>query len=361
MIHKERELTLVMPRWGEPSQGVRLRQVLKAALEGRQVRVVTLAEEFVPMEGERVLFALALGETGVNLEYYRFLQKMRGHPAFLEGCVGAVIVDGNSELYTKSVARELVFTANSAGCAFPGRPLVEGTGSLENFSIVALNMGLSNRDAYTKSAALLVRELLEFAPVRRPEPHILALHASNYQTSNTLTLWRMVRDQLEGCRITEINLRSGTIADCCGCTYQKCMHYSEQGSCFYGGPIVEEVYPAIEDCDALVMVCPNYNDALSANLCAFINRLTALFRKRRFYDKCLFGLVVSGYSGGDIVAQQLISGLNMNKTFRLPGRFAIVETANQPGSIRTVPGIQRQAQEFARRILWWTQEPPPSR
>ena len=168
----------------------------------------------------------------------------------------------------------------------------------------------------------------------------------------------MVKEHLESCRINEINLRSGTIADCGGCTYPKCMHYSEQGSCFYGGPMVEEVYPAIEACDALVMICPNYNDALSANLCAFINRLTALFRKRRFYEKCLFALVVSGYSGGDIVAQQLISGLNMNKTFRLPDRFAIVETANQPGSIRTVPGIQRQAQEFAGRILRWTQLPP---
>ena len=49
--------------------------------------------------------------------------------------------------------------------------------------------------------------------------------------------------------------------------------------------------------------------------------------------KSLFGVVVSGYSGGDIVAEQLISGLNMNKTFALPGKFAILETANDPGEI----------------------------
>lgn len=83
--------------------------------------------------------------------------------------------------------------------------------------------------------------------------------------------------------------------------------------------------------DGVVMLCPNYNDALSANLTAFINRLTALFRQTRFYDKALFALVVSGYSGSDLVARQLISAMNMNKSFYLPGRFALLETANDPG------------------------------
>ena len=40
--------------------------------------------------------------------------------------------------------------------------------------------------------------------------------------------------------------------------------------------LVDEVFPAIRQANALVMLCPNYNDALSANLTAFINRLTAL-------------------------------------------------------------------------------------
>jgi hypothetical protein len=39
----------------------------------------------------------------------------------MEGSVGALIVDGQSELYTKSAARELAFAANRAGCAFIGR------------------------------------------------------------------------------------------------------------------------------------------------------------------------------------------------------------------------------------------------
>ena len=47
-----------------------------------------------------------------------------------------------------------------------------------------------------------------------------------------------------------------------------CLHYGEQGECFYGGVMVQEVYPAIREADAVVLLCPNYNDALSANLTA---------------------------------------------------------------------------------------------
>ena len=98
------------------------------------------------------------------------------------------------------------------------------------------------------------------------------------------------------------------------------------------------------------MVCPNYNDAISANLAAFINRLTALLRKTKFYDKLLFSIIVSGYSGGDIVAQQLISGLNMNKTFVLPSRFAMMEMANKADSLAQIEGVQGRAEEFAQNI-----------
>ena len=117
------------------------------------------------------------------------------------------------------------------------------------------------------------------------------------------------------------------------------------------GPMVEEVYPAVRRCDALVMLCANYNDALSANLTACVNRLTALFRQTRFYDKRLFGLVVSGYSGGDLLARQLISALNMNKSFFLPPHFCLLETANERGSLLRLPGIRNTAAAFAREMM----------
>ena len=52
-----------------------------------------------------------------------------------------------------------------------------------------------------------------------------------------------------------------------------------------GAVMVEQVYPAIIECDCLVMICPNYNDAVSANITAFINRLTAVFRTHDFSKK----------------------------------------------------------------------------
>lgn len=120
------------------------------------------------------------------------------------------------------------------------------------------------------------------------------------------------------CSVQEIGLRNGTLDDCSGCPYTMCIHFGEKGECFYGGVMSREVYPAVRRADGVVMLCPNYNDALSANLTAFINRLTALFRQTRFYDKALFALVVSGYSGSDLVARQLISAMNMNKSFYVP-------------------------------------------
>ena len=114
---------------------------------------------------------------------------------------------------------------------------------------------------------------------------------------------------------------------------------------------MEEVFPAVRRCDALVMLCANYNDALAANLTAFINRLTALFRQSRFYDKRLYGLIVSGYSGGDLLARQLISGLNMNKSFCLPPRFCLMETANEKGSLVKLPGAAERGAAFAKAML----------
>ena len=59
---------------------------------------------------------------------------------------------------------------------------------------------------------------------------------------------------------------------------------------------------------------------------------------------------VSGYSGSDIVAEQLIAALNMNKTFYLPPRFALLETANNAGQALTLPGIEERIRGFAENI-----------
>ena len=344
------DLIMVRPHCRERIKTKRLSEILESSLEGYTYETVSTVEEFEDLEHKKILFAISLGESGINLELYPILKKIRLERSCFEGSVGGILIDGNSELFTKSVGRELAFSANLSGCTFPGKPLVEGTKSLENYDVVAAKLDVDNLQAYMHSGKVLVKQIMEFDPPKKKRPRILALHAGNYQTSNTLALWNMIKKNLPECEISEISLRNGAVMDCIGCPYTTCRHFGETGNCIYGGVIVEQVFPAIQDCDALVMICPNYNDAISANLAAFINRLTALLRKTKFYDKYLFGLIVSGYSGGDIVAQQLISGLNMNKTFMLPSRFAMMETANKGNSLVQIEGIEERAAAFAQNM-----------
>ena len=344
-------LVLIKPLPESPPASARMDDVLRHALADTDCRVVYTADGLTDLQGKRLLFAVALGDTGINFEYLRMLQRIRREPELFKGCTAGLIVDADSPLYTKSTAAELTCAANMAGCAFLGRPLVEATDTLRNFTIQAKNLDTDLIGAYRAAATELVqRREREHFP-KREKPQLLVHHASSHATSNTMALWKQTRERLgEDFTFTEIGLRNGTLSDCSGCPYTVCLHFGEKESCFYGGVMQQEVYTAIRRCAGVVMLCPNYNDALSAKMTAFINRLTALFRQTRFYDKALFSIVVSGYSGGDILARQLIDALNMNKSFYLPHRFALLETANNPGEAMTRPDIDRRLTAFARHI-----------
>ena len=345
-------LILIHPAPDSGWAGQRLDSILRQALAGREVRTVRRAEELSGLEGHRLILALPLGDAGINLEYMRMLARLRKESNLLSGCTGGLIVDGAGELYTKSAAAEAALALNRAGCSLVGRPLVEGTGSLSNFTVQARNLDTGLMGAYRHAAAELADHVEGFVFPKKERPQVLVLHASSHHTSNTIALWSRVRERLEDrCAIHEIGLRNGTLSDCSGCPYTMCLHFGEQGGCFYGGVMQDEVYPAVRAADALVLLCPNYNDALSANLTAFINRLTALFRQTRFYDKAVFAIVVSGYSGGDTVARQVVAAMNMNKSFYLPQNFALIETANSPGQALALPGIQGRLENFAQNIL----------
>lgn len=374
---KENAVGILLVHLNEEEAGAddRLSKVLSYALDGFVYDTVSTTEEFEsyvnyyrvweekrksmdqPENGllrdkgqGRIIFAIPTGASGINLEFYRLIRFLRENSGFLDGFVGGVLTDSKNDLYSKSVAKDLVFAANLAGCAFVGRPLVEGTRTLSNYSIIAGNLGTDLMGAYLESAKGLVKEVLETNFAKKECPKLLVLHASSHKTSNTYAIWNRVKEKLSGIEIKEIGLRNGTLSDCSGCPYKMCLHFGERGSCFYGGVMVEDVYPAVRAADAVLMLCPNYNDALSANLTAFINRLTSLFRTTRFYDKALFAIVVSGYSGSDIVAGQLIAALNMNKTFYLPGHFAMMETANDAGAAMKLSGIEERMDVFANQI-----------
>ena len=303
------------------------------------------------LQNGRIIFAISFNELGINTEYYLMLEVLRKNRDALCGSICGMVIDGQSEFSTKAAARELSFTISEAGAYQIGKSLVEGTGSLYNQRITAENNKISTLEAYIYNAADLFERIAEFENPLNKHPKLLCLHASEHQTSNTVKLWNMVKSELEkSVDIKELTLRNGEISDCSGCPFRMCMHFSEKGSCYYGGIMVEDVYPAVEQCNALMLLCPNYNDSYSANISAFINRLTALYRRKPFYDKKLFAIIVSGYSGGDIIAGQLAGSLGMNKSFIIPPRFAMVETANHPNSIMEIPNIRGKAIEFAKHI-----------
>ena len=336
----------------EEEERARVDEVLRAALDGIDAEIVEdmdlLEQDPYRYRGRRILFVIPLGRNGINRGYYEFLAWLRGGDQVLAGATAGMIIDADSEFYTKATARELAVAANRAGCAFVGRPLVEGTASLDNYLVQSVNMKTDRFGAYKKSAAILARQIQEETWKPKDEAHLLVLHASNHRTSNTLAIWQKVKGRLDDrIRIREVN---GTLVDCSGCPYQMCLHFGEQGKCFYGGAMVEAIYPAVKWADAILLLCPNYNDALSANMTAFINRLTALCRTTRFYDKALFGIIVSGYSGSDLLAGQLITALNMNKTFYLPGNFCMMETANNAGAAMKLPGIEDRIRKFSEKI-----------
>lgn len=337
-------------------RGGRLNRVLDRALEGVSFEEVDAAD-FCGARNGRVLFCAALSAGGPGAGYRRILEQLVLHPDCLEGSCGGILVDGPGELFTKQVGRELAFFACQAGMDLPGKPMVEATGSLYNFRTQARLQNVDVEEAYCRSAARLIRTVEKFrlpGPAEGEKPRILAIHASSRKTSNTLLLWQMIRERIgDRGELEEISLRNGTVVDCRGCSFQACLHFGEQADCFYGGVMVEKVYPAILRADEIMLICPNYNDAVSANINAFFNRLTALFRKNfeDFSRKRVYGLVVSGYSGGDIVAEQILDAMCLNKNFSVQGHGILTETANDPRSILKCPGIDSRADEMAERML----------
>ena len=331
----------------------RLERLLEFSLQGLSYRTVTPQELSTgAVKNRRILFALYVDELGMGPECFGLLRLMRANPGILQGCVGSIIVDGAGELYTKQAAQAVTLAANLAGCMFPGKPLVEGTGSLYNQRVSAKRMECTLEEAYFLRSQELVQRLVSFHRPKFSRPKILMLHASDNRKSNTVAMGREVLEHLSPyCDIKTISLQNGAIYDCRGCSYKACLHYSQSGTCYYGGALPTEVFPAILECDAILLLCPNFNDSASANIMALINRMTNLLLRSPLFDKYLFSIVVSGYSGSDLVARQILGALCLNKTMMLPPNFCIFQTANDPGSAMNSPGIHSRLERWSREIL----------
>ena len=342
--------TLTLISVGDDPRTPLVRACLEKKAPVREVSPDALPQDLpAPADYTPLLFLVTVDDLGVCEAFVRLIRRIRALGDGLRGCCAGVVLLGATELDTKNAARELIFALSMAGCAFPERPLVEATGSMRNLRVIQRTHDLAApQAALAFSVEGLTDRLLFFAPPRYENPRLLVLHASDRPTSNTLALGDLVLENLAPrFSVRTLSLRNGTIEDCRGCAYQVCSHFASKGSCFYGGSISEEVIPAVQSCDALLLLLPNYNDAVGANVMAFINRLTSLHVSGGLSGQRLYALVVSGYSGGDIVSKQAMGALCLNRSFLLPPRFCLMETANDPGEAVRLPGIRQRAAAFA--------------
>jgi len=329
----------------------RLSSMIKAATMNSSAKYITKPELTLNLKGKKLLFAAELDNIGYDLPLLNFLSffKDKGKNSLLSS-IGIVLVHSTDELSTKRFAQDIIFTANILGCSFIGHPMVEATGTLMNFSTWKKTLNLTLEEICTEMCLRLGDKLIAYSDKIITNPKIVVLYSSPHSTSNTLDLWHLVVKHLPKYDIVNLQIENGEVEDCKGCSYKLCMHYGKQNSCFYGGIMVKNVLPTIETSDVIVWLCPNYNDSLSSNLTAVINRLTVLYNKISFSDKTIFSLVVSGNSGSDSVAKQLIGSLNINKGFKLPPYFSLMATANDPGDIHGIDNIELKAKCFAENL-----------
>lgn len=303
------------------------------------------------LKSKRILFLIKLNEIGYDEYILKFLLKVKKLNIDFENSIGSIIILSDSSLYTKSFASSLIFLANSLKCSFIGHPMIEKTKDYKNFLTWQKRLNIPLEDIFIDFCKKLIKRVLNYNYKKKYDKNICVLHSSSKKTSNTLGFWNKIKSKLDDrINIKELHVENGTVLDCIGCSYTMCMHYSKQKSCYYGGFMIKEIFPEIEKANSIVFLCPNYNDSISANLMAVINRLTALYRNINFYNKALYSVIVSGNSGSDSLAKQLIDALCINKGFFLPANFCTCEIAYEPNSIYDVFDIDKKSKIFAKNI-----------
>jgi len=303
----------------------------------------------------KVIFVMDLNSIGVNnkaIELLEILVDNFDSDSFRD-VVAAVFIKSKSELYTKSFSRKFILICNSVGISFIGHSVIEATASLDNYLMWQKTIDKTTREIALDMCLKQANRLREYESITCDKPKVLVLHASSHENSNTMMLWHKIKEKINyelsdklDIDIDELHVEDGTVLDCKGCDFTTCMHYAQTRSCFYGGPMVKEILPKVEKADILIFIAPNYNDSISAKLMAVVNRLTVLYRIMSFNNKKIYGVIVSGNSGSDCVAMQIIDALNINKGFHLPPNFTIMETANDPKAILDVKNLDSDIEKF---------------
>lgn len=297
----------------------------------------------------RVLLCASLNSIGYDRHLLDFFARAQGRNLLEEAVLG-VVVESPTPLHTREAGVQLLYHANKLGACLPGRSLVEATNDMENLLPLSLPLGKTPAEILESQLQGLARRLSQEKPIRE-NPRLSVWTIGRPQLSATLAIWEMIRPHLSGVEVELLSFGNENIRDCRGCAYELCKKMGQETRCIYEDYVVKELYPSIERSDGILILTPNYNDMLPANFVSSINRLTALFRKRKFYDKSLFSLIVTGHTGAELLSRQLIGALHVNKTFALPPRFSWEVRAHNVDAVAQNASLPAQARNFAERIV----------
>jgi len=305
----------------------------------------------------KYLFYVPLDPLGEHMSLHQFLLRERenfehtGTCLFTSSVVG-IVVTSPTPFYTKTFLKKFLFMVNEMGAEIMGHPAVEVLPFYENFKTRSEVEGVSREEACYSQIMGLIKRLLAYTDLKKDHFNILALHAGHEEMSTTLHLWHLIKTEIakklpdQMVSLEEIHVEEGKITDCYGCPFETCLYYGVDKRCFYGGIVVEALFPALERADLVVWVCPNYNDAISAKLMAVINRMTALYRQMSFHDKYIGAVIVSANSGMDTVAGQLIGALCVNKGFRIGPNFSVGALANHPSALQKIDSLASNVSSY---------------
>lgn len=312
-------------------------------------------EKMDDVTGLKLLFLCDLNEIGRDTAVDALVTKWKRTGLRLTEVYVGIISRSMNDWHTKTYARGILLLLNDLGATIIGKSLVEILPLFENFAAWQKNDKASLEVIAAGRVSDLAVRLAASQILKKAKPKILVLHSSNNKTSNTLALWGLVAEDLKAhdcCgTIKEIYIERGSITDCIGCPFEVCVTQAKQLSCVVGGQFVEEIMPAMAEADVLIWLCPNYNDTIGADLIAVINRMSGFYRTQELSGKVVYGVIVSGNSGTDAVANQLIGSLNLNKGFTLPPNFCLTEIANNPMSVLEKANIRGKAKDFSNKIL----------
>lgn len=125
-----RELVLILPE--EPSDF--LIKMIDNTIGNQEYIILKDCANLPDLRNKNILFAIELNEIGVSNKLNSIVLELytRGKDS-LKGSRACLLLHSKYNALTKTLAQNLIYLANSLGCSFCGRPLVEATRNLENF------------------------------------------------------------------------------------------------------------------------------------------------------------------------------------------------------------------------------------